>query len=623
MSSGKSSKIKELFGWIIILAAFVFFAVIVYGAVSSATEAHGSEAIDYIRVGLKHSTDVVEEYTFTTDYGLEYGVQSKTTDSFTPLGICRGDTFSVKKATGFYSVAIFAYEKNGERIVERDELLSEVQYLIGEDEVEFFEHFSDKNGYEIRLGSFATREETEKYLMKIALRLEGKLETLIIFNDENTVYLFDESGKVICGYTGNDPEYAFCVIPLTNIDETVYLKCESLIYEGSLEFRRVTTEKYDGVSVINVVPTDRYIACVMSYEISPSSHHEVHKAFSIAVRNYTYNGENKHKTANFDLCCDTHCQAYRGSGRLNESIVTSVKETAGNVILTKDGEFADIYYSSTAGGCTVAVEDTWNTEAQSHLIAFPTPWEKYRDYNSYTSWTVEYTPYELYEKIKNDCPEIKGDIAKVEIELCEDSPHVYSITYTDIYGNKATVSGTTTLRVMLGLYSGCFVVGKGGETVKRKVYSYDCFDNVYSPTYQGPLGIKVEKELLVDMGDSLSEEEIEKLKAFVEESFGSSSKFMNGSFEISENGTVMVSAEGESLHFTENGLPDLFSAKTVIKEYDVTLEGEEGNFVFDGMGWGHGVGLSQNGLKELVNLGYDYKTILEVYFPGAKVTYVG
>lgn len=620
----KKSKKRKLFHFVSFFAVFlVLSAIVIIGAVSSDNQRYGREAIDFIRVGMVHSEDSVQEYTFTTDNGIEYGIQSKENNSFTALGTCSGKNFTVKSKTGFHSIAVYSYEKNGE-LIEGVKLQDELKSLMDKEFVPCFEHFSGESGYEVRLGAFETFEECEEYLLKIAVRLEGKLETRMIYEDADTVYLFDENGEVVCGYTGVDTEYALAVNPVKNVLQSdVYLKYGEFIYEGALEFRRYTKGESDGVSVINILPTDRYMACVMSYEISPSSDHEVHRAFAIAVRNYTYHGENKHKSVHFDLCCDTHCQAYRGSGRLNNSIITAVKETAGQVILNDAGELADIYYSSTAGGSTVAVEDTWNTTGQSHLIAFPTPWERYRNYNSYTKWTVEYTPAQLYEKVKDKCTNLKGDIGKVEIQLCEDSPHVYAITYTDIYGNRDTVTGTTTLRMMLGLNSGCFVVGKGGETVKRTVYSYDCFDNVYSPTYEGPLAIKTDKNFLEDVGDQLTEEDIKTLKEYIKEAYGTSSKFMNGVFSISDRGTVMVSAGEESLHFTENGLPDLFSAKVVVKEYEVTLEGESGNFVFDGMGWGHGVGLSQNGLKELVKLGYDYVTILEIYFPGAKVVYVG
>lgn len=42
-------------------------------------------------------------------------------------------------------------------------------------------------------------------------------------------------------------------------------------------------------------------------------------------------------------------------------------------------------------------------------------------------------------------------------------------------------------------------------------------------------------------------------------------------------------------------------------------------FSFFGRGWGHGVGMCQYGMKRLAELGYDYKQILEFYYPGAQI----
>lgn len=58
-------------------------------------------------------------------------------------------------------------------------------------------------------------------------------------------------------------------------------------------------------------------------------------------------------------------------------------------------------------------------------------------------------------------------------------------------------------------------------------------------------------------------------------------------------------------------------------EFKSTLIDEirpEGNsFLIRGRGFGHGVGMSQYGAKSLAELGYDYKKVLQYYYPGAKV----
>ncbi|HNR85201.1 MAG TPA: SpoIID/LytB domain-containing protein [Taishania sp.] len=51
--------------------------------------------------------------------------------------------------------------------------------------------------------------------------------------------------------------------------------------------------------------------------------------------------------------------------------------------------------------------------------------------------------------------------------------------------------------------------------------------------------------------------------------------------------------------------------------FSTHLEGEE--VVIEGRGYGHGVGLCQEGAMKMSRLGYDYKQIAKFYFPGAKV----
>ncbi len=51
--------------------------------------------------------------------------------------------------------------------------------------------------------------------------------------------------------------------------------------------------------------------------------------------------------------------------------------------------------------------------------------------------------------------------------------------------------------------------------------------------------------------------------------------------------------------------------------FDVT--GGSGIFLFKGYGWGHGVGLSQEGAKEMAERGRPYKDILSHFYPGTKV----
>ncbi len=51
-----------------------------------------------------------------------------------------------------------------------------------------------------------------------------------------------------------------------------------------------------------------------------------------------------------------------------------------------------------------------------------------------------------------------------------------------------------------------------------------------------------------------------------------------------------------------------------IKSTNFSITRQNGNFIFNGFGWGHGVGLSQEGAKGMAENGWDYKKILKYFY---------
>jgi len=56
-----------------------------------------------------------------------------------------------------------------------------------------------------------------------------------------------------------------------------------------------------------------------------------------------------------------------------------------------------------------------------------------------------------------------------------------------------------------------------------------------------------------------------------------------------------------------------------LSNYPSAAPEEEGELLFAGMGYGHGVGMSQYGAKGMAEAGYNYKEIIEYYYTGAYV----
>jgi len=51
----------------------------------------------------------------------------------------------------------------------------------------------------------------------------------------------------------------------------------------------------------------------------------------------------------------------------------------------------------------------------------------------------------------------------------------------------------------------------------------------------------------------------------------------------------------------------------------VSIIKQDKKYIFSGKGWGHGVGMCQEGAKVMADKGYDYRQILEYYYPGTEI----
>jgi len=87
--------------------------------------------------------------------------------------------------------------------------------------------------------------------------------------------------------------------------------------------------------------------------------------------------------------------------------------------------------------------------------------------------------------------------------------------------------------------------------------------------------------------------------------------------EKTESGRVMQVSVGDSF-VPGNRLRQILDPKEMKSaKYEVKESG--GGFLFSGKGYGHGVGLSQNGAKHMAEMGYSYKDILKFYYRGVCV----
>lgn len=446
----------------------------------------------------------------------------------------------------------------------------------------------------------------------------GTAVTVIDPAAHRLLWIFDDtSGKTFFGAKATQKAGTFTYI-------IGWVGAYMYYYDDTIECSvRKTSAGKSGMNVVNVLPLETYISGVIPYEIGKTWPLETQKAFAIAVRSYAISGFNRHKgSANADLCNTAHCQVYKGFVSATAQVKQAASETKGLIAVYR-GRMCSTFYSSSTGGCTANVSQVWggNQTTYGYLKAVATPWEKYNQYGN-GRWTSTATGAQLRERlIAKGYTALTGPVTKLEIvSLQNNSSYVYSVKFSDAAGHSVTVKRTDKVKSVLSPYvkSGNFVVAKGGENVTRINYVKPGFGAVNSETTEG-VSVRTNPETgLVYGRQNFSVITAGGIKSFVDSNSekvmtsGGIRDFTMSKFLDSNYYPTVTGKNGEVL-------PDILNTGFSTVTETITAGGKSDQFVFIGRGWGHGVGLSQYGIKDLGDLGYDFETIFKAYYSDAEI----
>ncbi len=477
--------------------------------------------------------------------------------------------------------------------------------------------------YMLRIGSFESYRDADEYVSDVEDIFDGEdvyvvspsVTAVSVLDPYDDIILFeyDCEGESELGLTAHEDDNGntYIMTPAKNV------------YDGVFCFKRYDNGETDGVSLINILPLESYVAGVLPYETSNSWLFETLKAFAITVRSFTLTHLYKHKQYGFDLCATTECQVYKGAGRINDNVLNAVSDTKGEV-MTYDGDIVNAYYSSSMGGVTVSAKDAWGSSTEyPYLTAVETPWENYMVHNN-GFWINEVSPEDLLERLHQaGYDEFEDAIEDVEIiELAKNSTYVKTLRVTDIYGTSVDITTTDKVRTSLTPYvkSANFVVGKGEvEYTENVVVDYVSPEYDSSSDYDLDYGYTNVADCYVmtsdyigtnDSGASVvltgNDKIIYNRKDVFVITKQNASAFLGDEYKkYAEEDTTE-----EDTHITE----EIAEKSTDEIKYKVAYADDSDNFIFVGKGWGHGVGMSQYGALDMAALGYSSNEILEAYF---------
>ena len=344
------------------------------------------------------------------------------------------------------------------------------------------------------------------------------------------------------------------------LDSVQYDSQEFIIVDGKKYRGSIILKKDDNglLTVINKVDLEDYISSVIAVEMSPSFNMEALKAQAVCARTYALKNIKKHNQRGFDVCANVDCQAYKGVSVENEKTNTAARETAG-IVIEYDGKIIDAVYSATSGGWTEDVKYVWGSNIP-YLKAVEDKYESKDVYGS--SWEKEIT-VEKATEIMN----------KKGYELG---------TVTDIKVDDATEHGTVTKLI---------VKGTDGEKIFTKEGCRLAFGT-----------ITLSQAFTVTPISSVSK--VQPVYAY-------------GGKEVS-NSVAVLTSEGTS----NINLNNVTLMGTTKREYSGSVIGPVTGFVFKGRGYGHLVGLSQNGANGMAAEGFTYEEILKHYYKGIELSWI-
>ena len=124
--------------------------------------------------------------------------------------------------------------------------------------------------------------------------------------------------------------------------------------------------------LINICDIEKYISGVVSAEGGRGNKEEYFKTQAVIARTYMYKYFNRHLTDRYNVCDNTHCQAFNGLSP-DMIINKAVSETKGQVIFTPDSTLIMAAFHSNCGGETLSSEDVWLT-SQPYLKKVTDPY---------------------------------------------------------------------------------------------------------------------------------------------------------------------------------------------------------------------------------------------------------
>ena len=379
-------------------------------------------------------------------------------------------------------------------------------------------------------------------------------------------------------------------------------------YRGNVEIRRFADSD---LTVINHLSMQEYLYGVVPREIGAKSNLEAIKAQAIVARTYACKNYGKRSSLGFDLMPTVYDQAYGGYEWEAERSNQAVDETDGQVVVY-DGEIIGAYYFSTSGGYTENSENVWSSEVD-YLKAVPDTYEPNVEGN--TTWEVTLSASEVKNKLKNNGVNV-GEIIDLIPTKFSDVGRVTELKVVGTNGEQIITKQKASS--YLGLKSQWYTINDSAPSIEDAMapmpdVTSSSSDND-SESYDPEWYLKYDKEKIETETQIKSTDYSSNEKNFVKE-------FDDGFKEENKEENIVVEMKPlltKIISRISNGLSS--DNKNIEAKTEYKASSSANTFTFRGRGWGHSVGMSQNGAKGMADAGFSAEEIIKWYYSGVSVT---
>ncbi|MEK3879444.1 SpoIID/LytB domain-containing protein [Paenibacillus sp. FSL M7-0420] len=391
------------------------------------------------------------------------------------------------------------------------------------------------------------------------------------------------------------------------------------IYRGDMELGNLN----GSLSVINVVPLEQYLYAVVGGEVSSGWPEEALKAQAVAARSYALSQGNRFDVAN--VVDTTLSQVYNGISAEAPTIIKAVDATAGEV-LQSGGKVVEAVFSSNSGGVTADPSEVWNSGGNYTSVASA---EDVAAVGSAKKWYYVLLDNGVSGYAREDNIKLTGSKTAAGLPIATATAKDVNIRPLPVVDSSAAPAGklnpgqnavvlnqvyeSGSYSWIKGPYSSAELLkslaGKTSGTLPSSITTLEV-------TRRGPSGRAVEVKA---NGQILQV----KYPDLFRSSFGGLPSTLfdivpAGSYTVlgADGSTAAIGSTSPAGVLSASGQVTSSGSGTVVMGADQNSRVVTGSpgFYFIGWGYGHGLGMSQWGVKGMADKGYDYKQILQHYF---------